>query len=148
MTGIGIDRRARVLLPLAVAAVLFVCWELAVRATHSQGLLPIPSGVFASGVRLTSSGVIFDAMSGSLKRVLIGFLIGGSLGIPLGLAIGTIPALDRALRPVLDGLRSIAFGRTLELRWPEHPDFPSYGYVVTRKDLDELAPGTGIDRLD
>src|SRR3954447_4024507 len=37
-----------------------------------------------------------------------------------------------------DGLRSIAFGRTLELRWPEHPEFPSYGYVVTRKDLDHL----------
>ena len=37
-----------------------------------------------------------------------------------------------------DGLRSIAFGRTLELRWPNHPDFPSYGYVVTRKDLDHL----------
>src|SRR4051794_9920081 len=37
-----------------------------------------------------------------------------------------------------DGLRSIAFGRTLELRWPEHPEFPSYGYVVTRKDLDHM----------
>ena len=37
-----------------------------------------------------------------------------------------------------DGLRSIAFGRTLELRWPEHPDYPSHGYVVTRKDLDHL----------
>ena len=37
-----------------------------------------------------------------------------------------------------DGLRSIAFGRTLELQWPEHPDYPSHGYVVTRKDLDHL----------
>lgn len=37
-----------------------------------------------------------------------------------------------------DGLRSIAFGRTLELRWPDHPGFPSHGYVVTRKDLDRL----------
>ncbi|MEO6121095.1 MAG: geranylgeranyl reductase family protein [Acidimicrobiales bacterium] len=37
-----------------------------------------------------------------------------------------------------DGLRSIAFGRTLELRWPSHPDLPNYGYVVTRKDLDHL----------
>jgi geranylgeranyl reductase family protein len=37
-----------------------------------------------------------------------------------------------------EGLRSIAFGRTLELRWPDHPDFPSYGYVITRADLDEL----------
>jgi menaquinone-9 beta-reductase len=37
-----------------------------------------------------------------------------------------------------EGLRSIAFGRTLELKWPEHPDFPNYGYVVTRKDLDAM----------
>ncbi|MDQ3569632.1 MAG: geranylgeranyl reductase family protein [Actinomycetota bacterium] len=36
------------------------------------------------------------------------------------------------------GLRSIAFGRTLELEWPAHPHYPSYGYVVTRKDLDHL----------
>jgi flavin-dependent dehydrogenase len=26
-----------------------------------------------------------------------------------------------------EGLRSIAHGVTLELEWPEHPDFPSYG---------------------
>ena len=39
---------------------------------------------------------------------------------------------------LFDGLRSIAFGRTLELRWPEHRDFPTHGYVVTRKDLDQL----------
>ena len=37
-----------------------------------------------------------------------------------------------------DGLRSHAFGRTLELRWPEHADFPDHGYVVTRKDLDHM----------
>src|SRR5260370_5624430 len=37
-----------------------------------------------------------------------------------------------------DGLRSHAFGRTLELRWPSHPDLPGYGYVITRKDLDQL----------
>jgi geranylgeranyl reductase family protein len=37
-----------------------------------------------------------------------------------------------------EGLRSMAFGRTLELRWPKHPDYPSYGYVITRKDLDAL----------
>ena len=37
-----------------------------------------------------------------------------------------------------DGLRSIAFGRTLELRWPQHPEFPDFGYVITRKDLDHL----------
>jgi geranylgeranyl reductase family protein len=37
-----------------------------------------------------------------------------------------------------DGLRSHAFGRTLELKWPGHPELPGYGYVITRKDLDAL----------
>ena len=36
------------------------------------------------------------------------------------------------------GLRSHAFGRTVELSWPAHPDLPGYGYVITRKDLDAL----------
>jgi geranylgeranyl reductase family protein len=36
------------------------------------------------------------------------------------------------------GLRSMAFGRTIELAWPRHPDLPDYGYVITRADLDEL----------
>ena len=37
-----------------------------------------------------------------------------------------------------DGLRSIGHGITLELKWPEHPDFPNYGYVVRRSELDDM----------
>jgi geranylgeranyl reductase family protein len=37
-----------------------------------------------------------------------------------------------------DGLRAVAFGRELELAWPDHPDLPSHGYVVTRRDLDHV----------
>jgi len=37
-----------------------------------------------------------------------------------------------------DGLRAHAFGRVLELPWPSHPDFPAYGYVITRYDLDQI----------
>ncbi len=36
------------------------------------------------------------------------------------------------------GLRAHAFGRVLDLPWPEHPSFPSYGYTITRHDLDGL----------
>jgi menaquinone-9 beta-reductase len=52
---------------------------------------------------------------------------------------------DMGLEPAIagahhrhDGLRAIAHGITLELPWPEHPVFPSYGYVVRRRDLDGL----------
>jgi geranylgeranyl reductase family protein len=37
-----------------------------------------------------------------------------------------------------DGLRAEAHGITLDLPWPDHPVFPSYGYVVRRRDLDGL----------
>ena len=37
-----------------------------------------------------------------------------------------------------EGLRAHAFGKVLDLPWPAHPSFPSYGYVITRHDLDRL----------
>ena len=36
------------------------------------------------------------------------------------------------------GLRAHAFGKVLDLPWPETPSFPSYGYVITRHDLDAI----------
>jgi menaquinone-9 beta-reductase len=36
------------------------------------------------------------------------------------------------------GMRSVAFGKTLELTWPSHPELPDYGYIVTRHDLDAM----------
>ncbi len=39
------------------------------------------------------------------------------------------------------GLRSVAFGRSLDLPWPEVPGFPTYGYTITRHDLDGLVVG-------
>jgi geranylgeranyl reductase family protein len=43
-----------------------------------------------------------------------------------------------------DGLRAIAHGITLELTWPEHPDLPSYGYVVRRRDLDHFVAEAAV----
>jgi geranylgeranyl reductase family protein len=36
------------------------------------------------------------------------------------------------------GLRAFGFGRSMEMQWPEHPNFPAYGYTITRHDLDGL----------
>jgi menaquinone-9 beta-reductase len=36
------------------------------------------------------------------------------------------------------GLRAFGFGSSVELEWPAHPTFPSYGYTITRYSLDEL----------
>ena len=39
------------------------------------------------------------------------------------------------------GLRAFGFGRSIDMRWPEHPNFPNYGYTITRHDLDGLVAG-------
>ena len=36
------------------------------------------------------------------------------------------------------GLRAFGFGHCIEMPWPEHPNFPDYGYTITRHDLDGL----------
>ena len=40
-----------------------------------------------------------------------------------------------------EGLRAFGFGRSIDMRWPEHPNFPDYGYTITRHDLDGLVAG-------
>jgi geranylgeranyl reductase family protein len=36
------------------------------------------------------------------------------------------------------GLRAFGFGHCIEMPWPDHPNFPDYGYTITRHDLDGL----------
>ena len=102
------SRGLRIGLPLATVVILLLIWEIAVRLTHTQNLVPLPSGVVRSAISLTSDGTLFRALGSSLQRVIIGFAIAAVIGIPVGLAIGSVPVLDRTLRPVLDGLRGVA----------------------------------------
>ncbi len=48
--------------------------------------------------------------------------------------------LEGALRDShrYSGLRAFGFGQSIEMQWPEHPNFPAYGYTITRHDLDGL----------
>jgi len=57
--------------------------------------------------------------------------------------MGLADTLAGSLR--FDGLRSMAHGVTLEMPWPDHPDFPPYGYVVRRRDLDGWVAQRAVD---
>ncbi len=37
-----------------------------------------------------------------------------------------------------EGLRAVAFGKSLEIPWPRHPLMPNYGFVARRRELDAL----------
>lgn len=42
------------------------------------------------------------------------------------------------------GLRAVAHGRSIEMAWPQHPTFPSHGYVVRRCDLDAFVADNAV----
>jgi geranylgeranyl reductase family protein len=56
--------------------------------------------------------------------------------------MGLAEPLERFHR--FDGLRATAHGRSLELQWPSHPVFPSHGYVVRRRELDQLVADNAV----
>jgi geranylgeranyl reductase family protein len=42
------------------------------------------------------------------------------------------------------GLRATGMGRQLDLEWPQHPVFPSHGYVVRRRALDAMVADNAV----
>jgi NitT/TauT family transport system permease protein len=101
------DLASRVGLPLAVAAVLVLAWDLAVRVSGSE-LFPKPLEVLAGVVELASKGLLLKYIVASLYRVTIGFVLAVLVGVPLGLVCGWFPLLFRALNPIIQVLRPIS----------------------------------------
>lgn len=95
-------------LPWIVLVIALVAWQVAVLYSGQRTLYPYPSGVAEAAARTLHDGSLVSATSGSLFRVLLGFVIGGALGIPLGVLMGFVRPLNRALAPIVDSLRSIA----------------------------------------
>ena len=56
--------------------------------------------------------------------------------------MGLAGGLDRFHR--YHGLRATGMGRQLELEWPNHPVYPSHGYVVGRRDLDAMVADNAV----
>lgn len=108
-----------------VPVAVLVVWELVVRlgAVNPQ-ILPAPSAVLikwyqyllpyepyeqfqGSYLRWFFSGELIRDLLASLYRVVVGFLIGAVLALPLGLLMGASPRIYDYLNPVVQVLRPI-----------------------------------------
>ncbi|GEL94145.1 ABC transporter permease [Cellulomonas composti] len=72
-------------------------------------VFPAPWQVWDAFVELVRTGVLWDNLSVSLVRVTVGFAIGGTLGIVLGVTAGLFRLGDQLLDPTLQMLRTIPF---------------------------------------
>ena len=91
-------------IPLGVLAL----WSLAV-ALHLMRpqILPSPIAVWQAGIDLLRGGDLLAALAVSLQRVVLGLLIGGSLGMIAGIAMGRSRTLDAYFGPILRAICQI-----------------------------------------
>lgn len=86
---------------VAIVAVL-VLWEAFTRAGWVPVLfLPSPLGVLREGAQMLVSGEIAVHLLASLKRLVLGFLIGGTLGVVVGVTVGFFSLADAIGTPVI-----------------------------------------------
>jgi sulfonate transport system permease protein len=95
-------------LPWVVPVAVIALWQLASQAGWlSTRVLPEPWAVIKAFWSLTLSGEIGKHVAVSTWRALVGFAIGGSLGLVLGLLTGTFRIAETLLDTTLQMVRNI-----------------------------------------
>jgi len=92
---------------LAGFASLFLIWHIASTWLVGSVLFPPPWQVVVKAIELIQDGTLGEQVGASLSRILIGFVGGSLIGIPLGLAIGSFTIVRRILEPYTEFLRFI-----------------------------------------
>ena len=96
------------LAPWIVPLVLLVLWQASAQwGWLSNRILPAPLDVAKSAVALARSGELWTHVAVSTWRALLGFVIGGSLGLALGLLTGTFRTAETLLDTTLQMVRNI-----------------------------------------
>lgn len=94
--------------PWAVPVLILLAWEAASTSGWlSTRVLPEPLSVFKAFWQLAASGEMWTHVLVSTRRAVLGFVIGGGLGLVLGLATGTFRIAETLLDSSLQMLRNI-----------------------------------------
>lgn len=100
-----IKKFGRLLISLTGVVIL---WSLFANSGFiSQDLFPTPGQVLAAAIELYQDGVLISDLKVSLTRAAVGFTIGASLGIFIGLFTARVKLVSMALEPFLNLLRPI-----------------------------------------
>ncbi|RUU60777.1 ABC transporter permease [Mesorhizobium sp. M2C.T.Ca.TU.002.02.1.1] len=95
----------RMALRLIVPVLLIAGWQLlASGSVHA----PRPSTVVEAAIAMLRDGDLLAGLATSLGRVFAGFAIAACVAIPLGIAMGSMPTVERNLDPLVETFRPIA----------------------------------------
>ena len=100
----------------AIPIALLLVWEAAARwGGLSPQVLPAPTKVVRTAVRLIENGQLLSDMAISLLRAAAGFVVGGSVGFLLGVCVGFSPMAEALLDRSVQMLRAVPFLAVLPL---------------------------------
>ncbi len=109
-------RRRRVVLRVVALVVLYALWELAARTTRNPTFIPTPGAVWHQlvqtstvhdGIRGYSGHLLIEHLGVSLRRILIGSVIGVAGGLLLGVVMGTVTWIRVVTEPVVTFVRAL-----------------------------------------
>ena len=101
-------RRTDNLLRFGVPLLLLVLWQLfSMAEVLDRRFFPAPTEIARALVDAVKSGVLQDAVWVSVRRMLIGYVIGSAVGILAGFALGVVRPLRIAFEPVLSALYTV-----------------------------------------
>lgn len=88
--------------------VILVIWELTgAWGLISPTLLPRPSAILTTFIDLVLTGNLIEHFKISLWRALGGFIIGGTLGLLVGVAVGFKKNIEQTVDPTIQMLRTV-----------------------------------------
>ncbi|MGL5940994.1 MAG: aliphatic sulfonate ABC transporter permease SsuC [Waterburya sp.] len=95
-------------IPWVVPIALLVIWQFSIQwGWLSNRILPAPTDVIKAAFQLVITGELWSSLIISTTRALIGFLIGGSLGLILGFLNGIFRPAEAILDTSVQMLRNI-----------------------------------------
>ncbi|MEV4400479.1 ABC transporter permease [Nonomuraea sp. NPDC049607] len=99
---------ARLLRGAAGAAGFLIAGELVIRFALSDGVIfPAPSVILYEAARLLADPVFLEGLATTLANWALGLLIAIVVAVPLGVLLGAVPPVERAIRPLLEFMRPI-----------------------------------------
>jgi taurine transport system permease protein len=108
--------RRRLALRLLALAVLYLLWEVTARVMKNPTFIPSPGAVWDQlittstthdGVRGYSGHLLIEHLGVSLRRILIGSIIGVAGGLLIGVLLGTVSWLRVVAEPVITFVRAL-----------------------------------------
>jgi sulfonate transport system permease protein len=99
-----------------VPAAVLVLWELAARmGLIEPQVLPAPSRVVDTAINLARNGDLFVHLGVSLLRAAVGFVIGGTIALALGILVGFSPLAQALFDRTIQMIRAVPFLAMLPL---------------------------------